>query len=191
MPHFHMPLQSGSDEILGKMRRRYRKDLYVEKVMHIREVMPHAAIGVDVIVGFPGESEAHFAETFDFLHDLPVSYLHVFTYSERKDTLATTMSGVVPINERKDRNRRLRNLSAKKMHEFTDAHIGSVMPVLFEGAENGGKMLGYTPNYIRVEYPYEASLVNTVVNCKLSEFGPSGAVQAEVLARTEEYASAN
>lgn len=191
MPHFHMPLQSGSDEILGKMRRRYRAELYVEKVTRIRELIPHAAIGVDVIVGFPGETEGHFAETFDFLHALPVSYLHVFTYSERRDTLAATMTGAVPVPERKDRNRRLRNLSAKKMHDFTAGYIGEVMPVLFEGAENGGKMLGYTPNYIRVEYPHDPALVNTVVDCILSGIGSTGAVQAQVLDRVEEVAATN
>ncbi|MFM1745020.1 MAG: tRNA ((6)-L-threonylcarbamoyladenosine(37)-C(2))-methylthiotransferase MtaB [Bacteroidota bacterium] len=185
MPHFHMPLQSGSDEILAKMRRRYMTDLYAEKVSRIRELIPHASIGVDVIVGFPGESEAHFAETFEFLHALPVSYFHVFTYSERLDTLAVTMSGVVPYHVRKERNRRLRNLSAKKMHDFTSGHIGLVMPVLFEAAESGGKMLGYTPNYIRVEHPYDPTLVNTVVDCHLSEIGSKGAVQGEVVTRSE------
>lgn len=185
MPHFHMPLQSGSDEILAKMRRRYRTDLYADKVSRIKELIPHAAIGVDVIVGFPGETDTHFNETFDFLHALPVSYFHVFTYSERRDTLAVTMPGVVPHHLRKERNRRLRNLSAKKMHDFTSDHLGSVMPVLFEAAETGGKMLGYSPNYIRVEHPYDPALVNTVVECRLLEVGSNGAVQSEVVTRCE------
>ncbi|MBL7924221.1 MAG: tRNA (N(6)-L-threonylcarbamoyladenosine(37)-C(2))-methylthiotransferase MtaB [Bacteroidia bacterium] len=175
-PHFHMPLQSGSNEILALMRRRYKRELYAERVHLIRERLPHAAIGVDVIVGFPGESDRHFRETFDFLHDLPVSYLHVFTYSERDRTPAVSMPEVVPQAVRKERNRILRNLSAKKLHDFTMYHLGDVFPVLFEEENNKGMMHGYTSNYIRVEQAYDPESVNKIIPCKLSDVGPSGLV---------------
>jgi threonylcarbamoyladenosine tRNA methylthiotransferase MtaB len=178
MPHFHIPLQSGSDEILGKMRRRYKSSLYAAKVEHIKSLIPHAAIGVDVIVGFPGETEKHFNETYDFLHSLPVSYLHVFTYSERENTLAVEMGEVVPQSVRKDRNRRLRNLSAKKLHDFTQQHLGSVFPVLFEEEQQKGRMYGYTSNYIRVSLPYTPEYVNKIINCELREIGTDGLVIA-------------
>jgi threonylcarbamoyladenosine tRNA methylthiotransferase MtaB len=124
MPHFHIPLQSGSNEILGLMRRRYKRDLYLERVATIKSLMPHCAIGVDVIVGFPSETEEHFKETFDFLHSLDVSYLHVFTYSERDRTKALEIDPVVPVHIRHERNKILRNLSYKKMQHFTEQHIG-------------------------------------------------------------------
>lgn len=162
MPHFHMPLQSGNNEMLGAMRRRYRRELYAERVALIKEKMPHACIGVDVIVGFPGETEAHFLDTFEFLHQLPVSYLHVFTYSERENTPAFSMPGVVPVHERKQRNARLRDLSEKKMNLFTEAHRGETRTVLFEHAEKDGLMEGYTDNYIKVVRPYDAGKVNTL-----------------------------
>ena len=162
MPHFHMPLQSGNNELLGAMRRRYRRELYAERVALIKEKMPHACIGVDVIVGFPGETEAHFQDTFNFLHELPVSYLHVFTYSERENTPAIAMSGVVPVHERKQRNARLRDLSEKKMNLFTEVHRGETRWVLFEQAEKGGHMEGYTDNYIKVIRPYDATKINTL-----------------------------
>lgn len=174
MPHFHMPLQSGSNEILGKMRRRYQRELYAERVELIRALIPDAAIGVDVIVGFPGETRAHFEETFDFLHSLPVSYLHVFTYSERENTPAASMEGVVPVSERKERNRRLRNLSAKKLHDFTAAYAGVTYPVLFEEELRNGKMFGYTTNYIRVAAPYHPEFVNRIVPCTLTDIGTDG-----------------
>lgn len=176
MPHFHIPLQSGSNEILGKMRRRYKRELYSEKVSLIKTLIPDAAIGVDVIVGFPGETNLHFNETLDFLHDLPVSYFHVFTYSERTDTLAATMNGAVPMNVRKERNRRLRSLSAKKMHDFTASFLGQTLPVLFEEENAGGIMQGYTSNYIRVEHPYRADYVNRIINCELLEIGNGGLI---------------
>jgi threonylcarbamoyladenosine tRNA methylthiotransferase MtaB len=178
MPHFHIPLQSGSDEILGKMRRRYKSSLYAAKVEHIKSLIPHAAIGVDVIVGFPGETEKHFNETYDFLHSLPVSYLHVFTYSERENTLAVEMGEVVPPSVRKERNRRLRNLSAKKLHDFTQQHLGSVFPVFFEEEQQKGRMYGYTSNYIRVSLPYTPEYVNKIINCELREIGTDGLVIA-------------
>ena len=162
MPHFHMPLQSGNNEMLAAMRRRYRRELYAERVALIKEKMPQACIGVDVIVGFPGETEAHFQDTFDFLHQLPISYLHVFTYSERENTPAFSMPGVVPVHERKQRNARLRDLSEKKMNLFTEEHRGETRIVLFEQADKDGSMEGYTDNYIKVVRPYDASKVNTL-----------------------------
>ena len=163
MPHFQIPLQSGSNEILGLMRRRYRRELYAERVGWIKSLMPHCAIGVDVIVGFPGETDAHFAETFDFLHELPVSYLHVFTYSERANTHALTIDPVVPVNVRHERNKTLRNLSYMKMQYFTEAHRGQQRPVLFEDHEKNGMMEGYTDNYIRISTPYRAEWANQLV----------------------------
>lgn len=178
LPHFHMPLQSGSNEILGKMRRRYKRELYQEKVNLIKALMPHAAIGVDVIVGFPGETDSHFEETFHFLHQLPVSYLHVFTYSERMNTPASGMDQVIPMQIRKHRNSRLRNLSAKKLHDFTAENIGRIWPVLFEEERRDGSMFGYTPNYIRVEYPFHSDFVNQVVDCELGAINNRGIVNA-------------
>ncbi len=178
MPHFHMPLQSGSDEILGKMRRRYKRDLYQEKVNLIKSLIPHASIGVDVIVGFPGETEEYFEATYNFLQQLPVSYFHVFTYSERNDTLAAQMDQVVPMPVRKYRNSRLRNLSAKKSHDFTVENLGKVRPVLFEAEENEGVMFGYTSNYIRIEHPFRTDFVNRIVDCELEEIGNRGLVKA-------------
>ncbi|GAA4319559.1 tRNA (N(6)-L-threonylcarbamoyladenosine(37)-C(2))-methylthiotransferase MtaB [Compostibacter hankyongensis] len=163
MPHFHIPLQSGSDRILGLMRRRYRRELYAERVALIRRLMPHACIGADVIVGFPSESEADFEATFDFLQDVDVSYLHVFTYSERNDTEALRISPVVPVPVRQERNQRLRQLSVKKMQHFTAQQRGQKRPVLFEEQHKEGLMEGYTDNYIRVSAPYQEDLVNRVV----------------------------
>jgi threonylcarbamoyladenosine tRNA methylthiotransferase MtaB len=167
MPHFHIPLQSGCDEILALMRRRYKRALYAERVEMIKSIMPHCAIGVDVIVGFPSESDDHFKETFDFLHSLDVSYLHVFTYSERADTKALEIKPVVPINVRNERNKILRNLSWMKMQHFTALHQGAKRKVLFEGHEKNGMMEGYTDNYIRIQTPYRAEWANEVVDWSL------------------------
>ncbi len=167
MPHFHIPLQSGNDRILGLMRRRYRRDLYAERVRLIRELMPHCAIGVDVIVGFPSESEEDFRDTFNFLHDLDISYLHVFTYSERDHTQALQINPVVPIHTRNDRNKRLRTLSYMKMQEFTRRHQGQTRPVLFEGLDKHGMMEGYTDNYIKITTPHRAEWVNQLVDWNL------------------------
>ncbi|MGV3527487.1 MAG: tRNA (N(6)-L-threonylcarbamoyladenosine(37)-C(2))-methylthiotransferase MtaB [Flavisolibacter sp.] len=168
MPHFHIPLQSGSNEILGLMRRRYQRELYADKVAIIKSLMPHCAIGVDVIVGFPSESEAHFRETYDFLHGLDISYLHVFTYSERDDTRALEIKPVVPVAERHQRNKALRNLSYMKMQYFTEQHRGQSRKVLFEGHQkekNGiGMMEGYTDNYIRITTPYREEWANRIVD---------------------------
>jgi threonylcarbamoyladenosine tRNA methylthiotransferase MtaB len=167
MPHFHIPLQSGSNQILGLMRRRYRRELYAERVAMIKEAMPHCAIGVDVIVGFPGETDEHFMETHEFLRELPVSYFHVFTYSERTNTLAATMSGKLPMHVRNERNKMLRNLSYKKLTAFTEAHRGEDRPVLWEKAPVDGMMEGYTDNYIKLSVPYNAEWANSIKNWKI------------------------
>lgn len=167
MPHFHIPLQSGSNKILGMMRRRYKRELYAERVRLIKTLMPHCAIGVDVIVGFPGETDEEFKETFDFLHSLDISYLHVFTYSERDNTHALTLGPVVPMHTRHERNKTLRNLSYMKMQYFTEQHAGQNRKVLFEKMDKGGMIEGYTDNYIRVTTPYREEWVNRVVEWKL------------------------
>ncbi len=164
MPHFHIPLQSGSNEILALMRRRYRRELYAERVALIKKLMPHAAIGVDVIVGFPGETDTHFQETFDFLHSLDISYLHVFTYSERDHTKALEIKPIVPISVRNERNKILRNLSYMKHQYFTKQHEGEERKVLFESFNKNGVMEGYTDNYIRVSTAYREDWANQVVN---------------------------
>jgi threonylcarbamoyladenosine tRNA methylthiotransferase MtaB len=167
MPHFHIPLQSGNNEILGLMRRRYRRELYAEKVALIKQFMPHCSIGVDVIVGFPSESDAHFQDTYDFLHALDVSYLHVFTYSERANTTALDIQPVVPVHVRNERNKMLRNLSHKKQQYFTEQHIGETRKVLFERFGKGEMMEGYTDNYIKVTTPYRTEWVNQLVDWDL------------------------
>lgn len=167
MPHFHVPLQSGSDRVLGLMRRRYRRDLYAERVTRIKERMPHACIGVDVIVGSPGETEADFRDTIEFLTELDISYLHVFTYSERAHTHALTIKPVVPVPVRQERNKILRQLSYQKMQHFSRGFEGTIRPVLFEKAEKGEMMEGYTDNYIRVTTPYRAGWVNQLVDWNL------------------------
>lgn len=164
MPHFHIPLQSGSNTILGLMRRRYQRELYVERVALIKKLIPHCAIGVDVIVGFPGETDELFKETFDFIHSIDVSYLHVFTYSERDNTLAATMSNVVPVNIRNERNKTLRNLSYMKQQYFNNQFSGKSRKVLFEDFEKNGMMEGYTDNYIRISAPYKKEWSNEIVD---------------------------
>lgn len=163
MPHFHIPLQSGSNKILGLMRRRYKRELYAERVEQIKSLMPHCCIGVDVIVGFPGETDEDFKETFDFLHSLDISYLHVFTYSERVNTLAYDMKPVVPMQVRHDRNRQLRNLSYQKMQYFSNNHIGQSRTVLFEGNNKNGMMEGYTDNYIKITTPFKKEWENKII----------------------------
>lgn len=167
MPHFHIPLQSGSNKILGLMRRRYKRELYTERVALIKTLMPHCAIGVDVIVGFPGETEEEFNETFEFLHSLDISYLHVFTYSERDNTHALSMKPVVPMHIRNERNKTLRNLSYMKMQYFTQQHSGQTRKVLFEGHDKTGMMEGYTDNYIRITTPFRQEWVNEIVEWKI------------------------
>ena len=167
MPHFHIPLQSGSNVLLGQMKRRYKRELYTERVEKIKSMMPHCCIGVDVIVGFPGETDEEFQATYEYLHQLDVSYLHVFTYSERENTPAINMDGIVPTSLRKERNAVLRNLSEKKMNYFTEQHLGQIRPVLFEHAEKNGLMEGYSDNYIRVSIPYDENYINSIIPIKL------------------------
>lgn len=164
MPHFHIPLQSGSNKILGLMRRRYQRELYADRVATIKKLMPHCCIGVDVIVGFPSENDDDFKETFDFLHGLDISYMHVFTYSERANTLALDIKPVVPVNIRHERNKALRNLSYQKMQYFTEQHAGQTRKVLFESAQKNGMMEGYTDNYIKIQTPYREEWVNSMVD---------------------------
>ncbi|MDZ4758347.1 MAG: tRNA (N(6)-L-threonylcarbamoyladenosine(37)-C(2))-methylthiotransferase MtaB [Bacteroidota bacterium] len=167
MPHFHIPLQSGSDKLLKLMRRRYQKDLYKERVETIKQEMPHACIGVDVIVGFPGETEEDFLETYRFLNELDISYLHVFPYSERENTTAYKMPDVVPNRVRNERVDMLRILSEKKKRFFYEQHIQTTRTVLFEQEVKDGLMHGFTDNYIKVSTPYDPLLVNELVDCKL------------------------
>ncbi|CAN5153321.1 tRNA (N(6)-L-threonylcarbamoyladenosine(37)-C(2))-methylthiotransferase MtaB [soil metagenome] len=182
VPHFHIPLQSGSDKILKLMRRRYLRELYINRVAKIKSLMPHCCIGVDVIVGFPGETEEDFLDTYNFLNELNISYLHVFTYSERLNTDAITMEGIVPIAERKRRNKMLRILSEKKLRNFYTQYEGSERPVLFEIENKEGLMHGYTDNYIKVKYPFDENLVNTIVHVQLNKIETDGIVGAELLA---------
>lgn len=176
VPHFHIPLQSGSDELLKKMKRRYLTKLYNDRVHKIREVMPDAAIGVDVIVGFPGETEELFMETYNFLNELPISYLHVFTYSERENTEAVGMSGVVPIPERKKRNKMLRILSEKKKMAFYQTQLGKTLPVLWEHENKDGKMYGFTENYVRVQKDFDQGSVNKIEFLNLEKILSDGTV---------------
>ncbi len=164
MPHFHIPLQSGSNTVLAAMRRRYKRELYAQKVQLIKTMMPHACIGVDVIVGFPGETDEQFNETALFLQELPVSYLHVFTYSERDHTHALTLGPVVPMHKRNERNKILRNLSYTKTQAFTQQHIGQTRKVLFETANKNGMMDGYTDNYIKITTPFRKEWENEIID---------------------------
>jgi threonylcarbamoyladenosine tRNA methylthiotransferase MtaB len=177
VPHFHIPLQSGSNAILKKMKRRYLKELYVDRVNKIREVMPHACIGVDVIVGFPGETDEHFLETYHFLNDLDISYLHVFTYSERDNTEAAVMEGEVAKNVRSKRSKMLRGLSVKKRRAFYENQIGTKRTVLFESENKEGYIHGFTENYVKVKTPWNPELVNTLHDVQLTKIDEDGAVR--------------
>lgn len=176
MPHFHMPLQSGNNKQLQAMRRRYRRELYAERVAWIKEVMPHCCIGVDVVVGFPGESDEDFQETYRFLNELDVSYFHVFTYSERPNTPAAEMFDAVPMHLRRERNEMLTILSEKKRRHYYEQHLDSIRPVLFEKSTHEGRMSGFTDNYIRVDAPLDEALLNTIQPMKLSSINPEGLV---------------
>lgn len=156
------------------MKRRYKTELYRQRVSRIKEVMPHACIGVDVIVGFPGETDDHFKTTFDFIQELDVSYLHVFTYSERANTPAATMEGKVKMEVRRARNESLRRLSQKKKQHFYESHLGSIRPVLFEQSKKEGVMTGFTDNYIKVELPQNESMLNSISDVKLLHINPDG-----------------
>lgn len=185
VPHFHIPLQSGSDDLLKKMKRRYLTILYQNRVSKIREVMPDASIGVDVIVGFPGETEEKFMETYHFLNELPISYLHVFTYSERENTEAAEMEGVVPIPERKKRNKMLRILSEKKKMAFYQTQLGKTLPVLWEHENKNGLMFGFTENYVRVQKPFDENSINQIEVLKLNKIENDGTVS--VIPAFEEF----
>lgn len=181
VPHFHMPLQSGSDRLLRQMRRRYKSGLYRERVEKIKALMPHACIGVDVIVGFPGETEEHFQETFDFIHSLDISYLHVFTYSERANTPAAEMAEAVPMQVRRERNERLRILSQKKQQQFYRQHLQTKRPVLFEKSKDENLLTGFTENYVKIEVPFQEGLINAIRPVELITINEKGLVEAKVL----------
>ncbi|MGH2665804.1 tRNA (N(6)-L-threonylcarbamoyladenosine(37)-C(2))-methylthiotransferase MtaB [Flavobacterium sp.] len=181
VPHFHIPLQSGSNTILKKMKRRYLRELYFDRVAKIREVMPHACVGVDVIVGFPGETDELFLETYNFLNELDISYLHVFTYSERDNTEAATMEGVVPGNVRAKRSKMLRGLSVKKRRAFYESQLGTDRTVLFEGENKEGYIHGFTENYVKVKTPWNPELVNTLHDINLTRIDDDGSVRMEFL----------
>ncbi len=182
VPHFHIPLQSGNNEILGQMRRRYQRELYVDRVNQIKRLMPDACIGVDVIVGFPGESDQHFLDTYSFLVDLPVSYLHVFSYSERPNTPAGSMQNQVPKAVRQKRSKMLRGLSAKKRHAFYESQLQKTKTILFEAENKEGYIQGFTENYVKVRTPWDPALQNQTLKATLSEIDQKGMVR---LAKTE------
>ncbi len=181
VPHFHIPLQSGSNAILKKMRRRYLRELYTERVNKIKEVMPDACIGVDVIVGFPGETDEHFLETYTFLNAMDISYLHVFTYSERDNTVAADMEGIVPMNVRNKRSKMLRGLSVKKRRAFYESQIGKTKTVLFENENHKGYIHGFTENYVKVKAPWNPYLANTLQPIKLEKIDEDGLVSVTLL----------
>ncbi|PIV17733.1 MAG: tRNA (N(6)-L-threonylcarbamoyladenosine(37)-C(2))-methylthiotransferase MtaB [Flavobacteriales bacterium CG03_land_8_20_14_0_80_35_15] len=176
VPHFHIPLQSGSNELLKLMKRRYLKEVYVNRVEQIKKLMPNACIGVDVIVGFPGETDELFLETYHFLNELNISYLHVFTYSERPNTEANLMEGIVPMEIRHKRSKLLRGLSVKKRRAFYESQLETTLNVLFESANKDGFMYGFTENYVKVKTPFNADLINTVHLVKLTKIDLDGKV---------------
>lgn len=180
VPHFHIPLQSGSDEMLKSMRRRYLTDLYRERIERIKEKMPDACIGVDVIVGFPGETEDEFMKTVDFIRSLDVSYLHVFTYSERANTTALRIEDVIPMQVRQERNKILTNISHKKKRAFYETQIGSERKVLWEGSENEGMMHGFTDNYVKVQKPFDETSVNETEELVLGNIDRNGLVSVGI-----------
>ena len=179
VPHFHIPLQSGSNQILKSMKRRYNKDLYIDRINHINDTIPNACIGVDVIVGFPGETDEYFMETLDFLKELKISYLHVFTYSERNDTLASTMNFQVPKEVRTKRSMTLRSLSDKKRRVFYESQIGLDKTVLYETENRRGYIYGYTENYLRVRTPWNPELANKLKPVRINEIDKDGYIRVE------------
>lgn len=181
MPHFHIPLQSGSDKMLKLMQRRYKRDLYKSRVEKIKSVMPHACIGVDVIVGFPSETEDDFLETYQFINALDISYLHVFTYSERQNTKALEIEGVVPMPIRNERNAMLRSLSEKKKRYFYQQFLGQAKTVLLEQEQKGNIMHGFTDNYIKISVPYHAASVNQMATAQLQSIDDAGDVLSELI----------
>lgn len=180
VPHFHIPLQSGSNAILRNMKRRYQRELYADRVAKIKSLMPDCCIGVDVIVGFPGETEEHFLETYNFLNNLDISYLHVFTYSERDNTEAILMQNPVPISERKRRNKMLRILSAKKLRAFYEKQKGKEMTVIFEHENKNGFMYGFTQNYVKVKYSFDLSLCNKSTTIEVGDFDEDGNMSCKI-----------
>ena len=179
VPHFHIPLQSGNDEILQRMRRKYLSELYKSRIEKIKSLMPDCCIGVDVIVGFPGETDAHFLDTYNFLNELPISYLHVFPYSERPNTTARKMQDAVPLKTRNDRTTQLRSLSEKKKRAFYESQLGQTRMVLFESEVRNGNMQGYTDNYVRVISPYDPLMIDTLVPFKLQQIDTDFLMQGE------------
>ena len=182
VPHFHIPLQSGSDDLLKLMSRRYLTQLYTNRIESIKEAMPNACIGVDVIVGFPGETDEHFLETYNYLNALDISYLHVFTYSERPNTKAAGMDGIVPKNIRAKRSKMLRGLSAKKRRAFYESQIGNELTVLFESENKKGFIHGFTENYVKVKAPWDPELMNTLHTIKLTKIDEDGLVRFDFVA---------
>ena len=181
VPHFHIPLQSGSDNLLKLMKRRYLRDTYTNRVHRIKEIMPNACIGVDVIVGFPGETDEHFLETYNYLNDLDISYLHVFTYSERPNTEAVLMDGVVPKKVRAKRSKMLRGLSVKKRRAFYESQLGNSATVLFESENKEGYIYGFTQNYVKVKTPWNPHLINTLKQIKLTKIDEDGLVRFDFI----------
>ena len=177
VPHFHIPLQSGSDTLLKLMKRRYLREIYTNRVEAIKKTMPNACIGVDVIVGFPGETDELFLETYNYLADLDISYLHVFTYSERPNTEAVLMDGIVPQKVRNKRSKMLRGLSVKKRRAFYESQLGNELTVLFEGENKDGYIHGFTENYVKVKTPWNPELVNTLHKVQLTEIDEDGIVR--------------
>jgi threonylcarbamoyladenosine tRNA methylthiotransferase MtaB len=177
VPHFHIPLQSGSDELLKKMKRRYLTKTYSNRVLRIKETMPNACIGVDVIVGFPGETDELFLETYNYLSEMNISYLHVFTYSERPNTEAISMNGIVPKKTRAKRSKMLRGLSAKKRRAFYESQLGNTLTVLFENDNKEGYINGFTENYVKVKTPWNPELINSLKTITLTEIDEDGLVR--------------
>ena len=184
VPHFHIPLQSGSDKILGLMRRRYRRDLYVDRVAKIKQLMPHCCIGVDVIVGFPGETREDFIDTYNFLNDLDISYLHVFTYSERENTIAAELPGTVPGSTRAERSKMLHILSDKKRRAFYETQLGADAEILFETDIKDGYMHGFTRNYVKVKTKYDPVLVREIKHAHLTAISFDGDVEITEMQET-------
>jgi threonylcarbamoyladenosine tRNA methylthiotransferase MtaB len=181
VPHFHIPLQSGSNRLLQAMRRKYLSELYAERVEQIKSINPDCCIGVDVIVGFPGETDEEFMETMDFLKEIDISYLHVFTYSERANTTAVKLGEAVPMNVRRERSKMLHILSDKKKRAFYEQNVGQTKTVLFEHEEDNGMMFGFTENYVKVKVPFDASLSNTFKTVQLTEIDRDGLMKCEIL----------
>ncbi len=181
VPHFHIPLQSGSDILLKSMRRRYDTSLYRSRIDRIKELMPNASIGVDVIVGYPGETDEEFMKTYNLLNELPISYLHVFTYSERANTTALRIQESIPVNVRRDRNKMLRILSDKKKRAFYESNINRKETVVFEEAEDNGMMHGFTKNYVKIKTPYNPLMVNQIGHIKMVDLNPDGTMKVELI----------